>query len=86
MGPVTYTRSRPVYTPPLAGPKPAPNEEIIWKMQLRLRMLNYLQGPVTGYLNAETEAAARAFKKDQGLPGDTVLDDNTLTALGVFDD
>jgi peptidoglycan hydrolase-like protein with peptidoglycan-binding domain len=46
--------------------------------------LKLYDGAIDGNLSAETEEAIREFKQQNGLYGDTVLDDDTLAALGVL--
>jgi hypothetical protein len=57
---------------------------LTWKIQYRLKEMKLYDGPIDGELSAETEEAIREYKKQNGLHGDTVLDDDTLTALGVL--
>jgi hypothetical protein len=61
------------------------DDETVWRVQRKLRMLGYFDGALDGELSDETIGAIRSFKRDNKLPGDTLLDDNTLTALGFYD-
>jgi hypothetical protein len=58
-------------------------EKIVWQMQLRLKELGFYEGDIDGELTSETKAAILEFKRQNGLYGESVLDDDTLDALGV---
>lgn len=58
--------------------------DTVWRVQRELRMLGYFDGALDGELDTETASAIRSFKRDRELPGDTLLDDNTLAALGFY--
>lgn len=60
-------------------------EEVVWQMQLRLKELGYYQGNIDGELTPETETAILEFKRQNELYGSTVLDEDTLDALGIED-
>ena len=59
--------------------------DTMWRVQRELRMLGYFDGALDGELSEETISAIRSFKRDNKLPSDTLLDDNTLAALGFYD-
>jgi hypothetical protein len=60
--------------------------DVVWEVQLRIKDMGLYDGRIDGGFNAETEAAVREFREQNGLQGDTLLDDHTLTALGIYDD
>ena len=59
--------------------------DTVWRVQKELRLLGYFDGALDGEMSDETESAIRSFKRDQELPGHTLLDDNTLAALGFYE-
>ncbi len=60
--------------------------DLVWKVQLRLKDLDLYAGRIDGEFNSETRSALNDFREANGLRGGGLLDDNTLTALGVYDD
>lgn len=60
--------------------------DVVWAVQLALKDRDLYDGRIDGGFNEETEAAVREFREQNGLQGDTLLDDHTLTALGIYDD
>ena len=71
-----------------AGPEYAvaqKDDDTVWRVQRELRMLGYFDGALDGELSTETASAIRSFKSDKELPGETLLDDNTLAALGFYE-
>jgi hypothetical protein len=65
---------------------PGLSDDVVWRVQRELRALDLYLGDMDGEMNDETVSAIRAFKQQRGLPGDTLLDDNTLAVLGLYDD
>ena len=65
---------------------PGMSDDVVWRVQRELRALDLYLGDMDGEMNDETVSAIRTFKQRHGLPGDTLLDDNNLAALGLYDD
>jgi His-Xaa-Ser repeat protein HxsA len=59
-------------------------KNIIMRMQLTLQFEGYYDGPIDGIMGPKTREAVLAYKKAKGIPGDTVLDTETLNALGII--
>lgn len=62
----------------------AMRKNIIMRMQLTLQFQGYYNGKIDGVMGPETRAAVMAFKKAKGIPGDKVLDAQTLNAFGIM--
>jgi peptidoglycan hydrolase-like protein with peptidoglycan-binding domain len=52
-------------------------------IQERLRAEGVYAGPVDGEMNAQTEAALRAYQQQRGLPVSGAADDETLRQLQI---
>lgn len=58
-------------------------KNIIMRMQLALKFDGYYSGPIDGVMGPTTREAVRAYKKAKSIPGDSVIDVETLNALGI---
>ncbi len=58
-------------------------KNIIMRMQLTLQFQGYYDGPIDGIMGPKTRDAVKKFKKDKGIPGTSVMDAETLNALGI---
>jgi peptidoglycan hydrolase-like protein with peptidoglycan-binding domain len=68
------------------GEQPPEQRQIITKdnfklVQERLKAEGVYAGPVDGEMNAQTEAALRAYQEKQGLPVSGAADETTLKQL-----
>lgn len=52
-------------------------------IQQRLKVLNYFDGPITGYFGSLTREAVIRFQEDSGLPRTGEIDSRTLYAINV---
>ena len=58
-------------------------KNIIKRMQLTLQFEGLYNGPIDGIMGPNTRSAVLAYKRKHGIPGDTVLDAQTLNAFGI---
>jgi peptidoglycan hydrolase-like protein with peptidoglycan-binding domain len=58
-------------------------KENVKLIQERLKAEGVYAGPVDGELNAQTEAALRAYQQQQGLPVSGVADEATMRELQI---
>ena len=70
------------------GEQPPEQKQTISKddfklIQERLRAEGVYAGPVDGEVNAQTEAALRAYQQKQGLPVSGAADEETLRQLQI---
>jgi len=70
------------------GEQPPEQKQLISKdnfklIQERLTAEGVYAGPVDGELNAQTEAALRAYQQKQGLPVSGAADEETLRQLQI---
>jgi peptidoglycan hydrolase-like protein with peptidoglycan-binding domain len=70
------------------GGQPPEQKQLITKdnvklIQERLQAEGVYAGPVDGELNAQTEAALRAYQEKQGLPVSGAADEATLKQLQI---
>ena len=61
----------------------AARKNIIMRMQLTLQFSGHYKGAIDGIMGPQTRKAVRAFKAENNIPGNTVLDAATLNALGI---
>jgi peptidoglycan hydrolase-like protein with peptidoglycan-binding domain len=59
------------------------NKDNVKLIQERLKAEKVYAGPVDGELNAQTEAALRAYQQKQGLPVSGAADEATLKELQI---
>jgi hypothetical protein len=77
--PAGGTHTHVVPTPPVQHPSAA-----VETLQRELGQLNYYEGPVTGYLNAQTTQAITYLQRDAHLPQTGTMDAATTQALEQF--
>jgi murein L,D-transpeptidase YcbB/YkuD len=53
------------------------------QLQMKLRMLGYLEGRADGFFNSDTDVAVKRFQHDKGLKSTGVVDRKTLDLLGL---
>jgi peptidoglycan hydrolase-like protein with peptidoglycan-binding domain len=53
------------------------------RVQLELQRLGHYAGPINGKIDAATRTAIRSFQQDQGLNESGVMDNATLSKLGI---
>lgn len=58
-------------------------KNIIMRMQLALQFEGWYDGKVDGIMGPATRKAIEKYKRAKGIPGKTVLDVQTLNALGI---
>jgi peptidoglycan hydrolase-like protein with peptidoglycan-binding domain len=56
---------------------------VAMRAQLELKRLNFYNGPIDGIIGAETRGALIRFQQSQNLAASGVLDNSTLSKLGV---
>jgi len=59
-------------------------KNLVMRIQISLQIEGKYDGTVDGVMGPETRAAILEFKKQRGIPGDTIFDKETLNALGVI--
>lgn len=62
---------------------PEMRKNIIMRMQLTLQFEGLYEGPIHGVMDEKTRTGVLMYKKMHGIPGDAVLDAQTLNAFGV---
>lgn len=78
--------------PEEAIPNPAPQissgtyDDLIKRVQAKLRELGFDAGPVNGDFGEKTQAALAQFQLSRTIPASGQLDDVTLAELGVIRD
>jgi hypothetical protein len=71
------------YDGPIYGYNGMPPDQVIADVQQQLQRDGYYDGPVDGSLGPMTREAIAAFQADNGLSVTSVIDQPTLSALGV---
>jgi putative peptidoglycan binding protein len=74
-----YAYDAPIYV----GSRAEPPDRVIADVQAALQEMGYYQGEVDGLLGPLTREALTAYQTDQGLYATAVIDEPTLSALGM---
>ena len=74
-----YAYDAPIY----AGKRALPPDKVIAEVQAVLQEMGYYKGEVDGLLGPLTREALTGYQNDQGLVATAVIDQPTLTSLGI---
>src|SRR5438034_2405475 len=74
-----YAYDGPIYV----GQRAEPPDRVIADVQAELQQMGYYQGEVDGLLGPMTRQALTAYQADQGLTTTAVIDEPTLSSLGL---
>jgi hypothetical protein len=74
-----YAYDAPIYV----GSSAVPPDRVIANVQAALQEMGYYQGEVDGLLGPLTREALTAYQTDQGLYATAVIDEPTLSSLGM---
>ena len=74
-----YAYDGPIYV----GHRAEPPDRVIADVQTELQQMGYYQGEVDGLLGPMTRQALTAYQADQGLTTTAVIDEPTLSSLGL---